>query len=76
MNIKIVTETETFLLNVNFSESVREIKRKIDQHKNYSMDSYRLIFSRKELEDNRKISDYHIENGSKVNLIPFIKGGH
>jgi len=61
--------------NVNSNDSILELKKEIAERNGYFHDIIRLIYKGKALDDNnKKISEYNIENDSKVFIIEKIRG--
>ena len=59
----------TYIIERDSSESIMDIKIKIEEATEIEVDSIRLIFKGKQLEDNRTLEDYEIEKGSKLQLV-------
>lgn len=56
-------------LEVDDSETIDDIKAKIQDKEGVPPDQQRLVFHGRVLEDNRTLSDYDIGNGDTINLI-------
>jgi hypothetical protein len=63
----------TILVSPN--DSIELVKGKLLLVNGIPMDQQRLIYDRKELEDGQTLSDYSIQNESKIHLVTRWKGG-
>ncbi|CAF2118494.1 unnamed protein product [Rotaria magnacalcarata] len=63
------------IINIDLSETIETVKRKISDMENCSIESQRLLFAGKQLTDFYTLNDYHLTTGTTLHLVRPLCGG-
>ncbi|KEP63307.1 UNVERIFIED_CONTAM: ubiquitin family protein [Hammondia hammondi] len=75
LQVKTMSGKTVVLDNVQGSDSILEIKRRVEQREGIPVDQQRLVFNGKQLENGKTVQDYDLSENSVLHLVLRLRGG-
>lgn len=72
--VRTLTGKRLTLQHVQLGDSVHILKLMIEETEGIPIDQQRIIFAGKQLEDNRTVADYNVQNGDVMDLVLRLRG--
>jgi len=67
--VKIYGQEETFMIEITYSNTIEQVKQKIEDITGIRVDSQKLIWAGKVLEDRRTLIDYNLQKESTFHVV-------
>ena len=74
INMKCPLTGKVYQLQLRSSDSIDDVKLRMQVVDGLRPDQQRLIFAGKQLEDGRTLADYSVKNGDTIQMIPSLRG--